>query len=45
MAIKMGCILYSDYGGETDVSLNCGRFCGPIVRPRRRMNELKNYFF
>jgi hypothetical protein len=29
----------SDYGGETEVSLNYGRFYGPIVRPRRRMNE------
>jgi hypothetical protein len=43
---------YSDYGDETDVSLNCGRFYGPIVRPRMRMNEWmnemdewKNYFF
>jgi hypothetical protein len=27
------CILYSDYGGETDVSLNYGRFYGPIVHP------------
>jgi hypothetical protein len=30
---------YSDYGGGTDVSLDCGRFHGPIVRPRMRMNE------
>jgi hypothetical protein len=30
---------YSDYGGETDVSLNCGRFYGPFVRPRMRMSE------
>jgi hypothetical protein len=29
----------SDYGGETDVSLNCCRFYGPIVRPRMRMND------
>jgi hypothetical protein len=29
----------SDYGGETDVSLNCGRFYGPIVRPQMRMNK------
>jgi hypothetical protein len=28
---------YSGYGGETDVSLNCGLFYGPIVRPRMRM--------
>jgi hypothetical protein len=34
---------YSDYGGETDVSLNCGRFYGPTVPPRMRMNERKNY--
>jgi hypothetical protein len=30
---------YSNYGGETDVSLNCGRFYGPLVHPRMRMNE------
>jgi hypothetical protein len=39
----------SDYGGETDVSLDCGRFYGPFVRPRMRMsegaNEWMNYFF
>jgi hypothetical protein len=29
---------YSDYGGETDVSLNCGLFYGPIVHPQMRMN-------
>jgi hypothetical protein len=29
---------YSGYGGETDVSLNCGRFYGP-TRPRMRMKE------
>jgi hypothetical protein len=27
-------------GGETDVSLNCGRFYGPSVRPRVRMSEM-----
>jgi hypothetical protein len=32
--------LYSDYGGGTDVSLNC-RFYGPIVRLRMRMIEWK----
>jgi hypothetical protein len=26
---------YSGYGGETDVSLNCGRFYGPIMDHRR----------
>jgi hypothetical protein len=41
---------YSDYGGESDVSLNCGRFYGHFVRPRmnkwvnRRMNEENNFF-
>jgi hypothetical protein len=30
---------YSVDGGKTDVLLNCGRFYGPIVRPRMRMNE------
>jgi hypothetical protein len=30
---------YFDYGGETDVSLNCGRFYGSVVRPRMRMSE------
>jgi hypothetical protein len=30
---------YSDYRGETDVSLNCDHFYGPIVRPRMRMSE------
>jgi hypothetical protein len=30
---------YSGYGGETDVSLNCGRFYGPSVRPKMRMSE------
>jgi hypothetical protein len=30
---------YSDYGGETDVSLNCGHFYGPIVHPHTRMNK------
>jgi hypothetical protein len=22
---------YSDYGGETDISLNCGSFYGPVI--------------
>jgi hypothetical protein len=35
---------YSDYGGKTDVSLNCGRFYGPTVRPRMRMNERTIFF-
>jgi hypothetical protein len=35
---------YSNYGGETDVSLNFGRFYGPIVRPRMRMNEWTIFF-
>jgi hypothetical protein len=30
---------YSGYGGETDVSLDCGRFYGPFVRTRIRMSE------
>jgi hypothetical protein len=30
---------YSGYGGETDISLNCGRFYGTFVRPRMRMSE------
>jgi hypothetical protein len=30
---------YSDYGGDTDVSLDCGRFYGAVVRPRMRMSE------
>jgi hypothetical protein len=30
----------SGYGGATDVSLNCGRFYGPVIRPR--MNEWVN---
>jgi hypothetical protein len=30
---------YSGYGGETDVSLDCGRFYGPFVRPQMRMIE------
>jgi hypothetical protein len=30
---------YSDYGGDTDVSLDCGRFYGPFVRPQMRMSE------
>jgi hypothetical protein len=33
---------------ETDVSLNCGRFYGPIVRPwmsMNKMDKLKNFFF
>jgi hypothetical protein len=34
---------YSDYGAETDVSLNCGHFYGPIVRPRVRMNEISEW--
>jgi hypothetical protein len=27
-------ILYSGYRGESDVSLDCVRFYGPLVRPR-----------
>jgi hypothetical protein len=30
---------YFGYGSETDVSLDCGRFYGPFVRPRMRMSE------
>jgi hypothetical protein len=37
--LHYGIFWYSDYEGETDVSLNCGRFYGPVVRPRMRMNE------
>jgi hypothetical protein len=33
---------YSDYGGESDVSLNCGSFYGPTVRPQMRMSEWAN---
>jgi hypothetical protein len=40
---------YSGHGGETDVSLDRGRFFGPFVRPRMRMregvNEWINFFF
>jgi hypothetical protein len=38
-AVSITC---SDYGGRTDVSLGCGRFYGPIVRPRMRMSEGSN---
>jgi hypothetical protein len=33
---------YSGHGGETDVSLDCGRFYWPFVRPRMRMSERVN---
>jgi hypothetical protein len=40
---------YSGYGGQTDVSLDCGCFYGSIVRPQMSMsegvNKWKNYFF
>jgi hypothetical protein len=29
---------YCDYGGETDISLNCSHFYRPIVHPQMRMN-------
>jgi hypothetical protein len=32
-------MVFSGYGGETDVSPDCGRFYGPFVRPRMRMSE------
>jgi hypothetical protein len=39
-------MMYSDYEGETNVSLIYGRFYGPIVRPRMRMNGcVKELFF
>jgi hypothetical protein len=45
--ITVQVLWYSDYGGETNVSLNCSRFCRPIVHPRMNewMNEWRNYFF
>jgi hypothetical protein len=36
------CFRCSGSGGETDVSLDCGRFYGPFVRLRMRMSEEVN---
>jgi hypothetical protein len=46
MLYKLNRFWYSDYGVQTVVSLNCGRFYGSFVRPRmrwmcERMNEWK----
>jgi hypothetical protein len=32
-------------GGETGISLDCGRFYGPFIRPRMRMSEGMNELF
>jgi hypothetical protein len=41
MIITILILLILIMGGKIDVSLNCGRFYGPIVRPQ--MNECDNH--